>query len=314
MFQCLYTFDEPHPEYLNSLSISPDGILLVGCFHNLVKVWDLTTGKLSHSFELIGDRYGHSHTLVNPNWKTIISDDRYGNLRTYDLWTGAQILAFPGNSDALAFSIDGKILFKATSKPPYDNNGITKINIIESSRGELLHTLLFANKYLPIRSLLISPDGNILVVQASHLFIQVWDWQTRQILNTFNTSHPFCRHWLDAVATRPNGQIIAAVAQMNQPSEKTTVAIWDLQSAEVLYTLGVSQREPIEGKPHSTMTPDGSLLAVANNNQIEIWDLESRKKICILCGHQSRIDYLTISQDGKTIISYAFNDSIKVYQ
>ena len=72
MFPCLHTFDEPHSEYLNSLSLSPDGILLVGCFHNLVKVWDLTTGNTNHSFELHGDRYGHFNTLVNPDWKSII--------------------------------------------------------------------------------------------------------------------------------------------------------------------------------------------------------------------------------------------------
>ncbi|MHC5719600.1 MAG: hypothetical protein ACYTX0_48055 [Nostoc sp.] len=43
------------------------------------------------------------------------------------------------------------------------------------------------------------------------------------------------------------------------------------------------------------MTPDGSLLAVGNINEIEVWDLENRQQLCVLYGHQSRIDHLTIS-------------------
>lgn len=251
MFLCLHTFDEPHSEYLNSLSLSPDGILLVGCFHNLVKVWDLTTGNTNHSFELHGDRYGHFNTLVNPDWKTIISDDRYGNLRTYDFWTGEEIFSFQGDSSALAFTPDGKVLFSATCKTPYSTNARIEINVIESSTGQLLRTLLFANAYLPIRCLLASPDGSILVAQALDLLTQVWDWQNGQVLSTFNalpssssldSPSSVCRHWLDTVATRPNGQIIAGVAQRDKPSEETTVAIWDIQTTEVLYTLGIGIR------------------------------------------------------------------------
>ncbi|MEH2289530.1 WD40 repeat domain-containing protein [Nostoc sp.] len=322
MFPCLHTFDEPHSEYLNSLSLSPDGILLIGCFHNLVKVWDLTTGNTNHSFELHGDRYGHFNTLVNPDWKSIISNDSYGNLRTYDFWTGEEVFCFQGDSSALAFTPDGKVLFSATCKAPYGTNATIEINVIESSTGQLLRTFLFANAYLPIRCLLASPDGSILVAQAFDLLTQVWDWQNGQVLSTFNAlasnfslhfPNCVCRHWLDAVATRPNGQIIAAVAQRNKPSEETTVAIWDIQTTEFLYTLGISQREPDSGMPHNTMTPDGSLLAVGNINEIEVWDLENRQQLCVLYGHKSRIDNLTISLDGKTIVSYAFNDSIKVW-
>ncbi|MDM9381374.1 hypothetical protein QUB80_11735 [Chlorogloeopsis sp. ULAP01] len=322
MFQCLYTFDEPDEEYLNSLSLSPDGILLVGCFHNLVKVWDLTTGNINHSFELRGDRYGHSNTLVNPDWKTIISNDRYGNLRTYDLWTGEEVFCFQGENSALAFSPDGKVLFSATSKAHHSSNARIEINVIEFSTGQLLRTLLFANVYLPVRCLLPSPDGSILAAQTFDLLTQVWDWQNGQVISVFNAlptssslhlGNCVCRHWLDAVATRPNSQIIAAVAQRDKLNEQTTVGIWDIQTTETLYTLGISQREPHSGMPHSAMTPDGSLLAVGNINSIEIWDLESRQQLCVLDGHQSRIDYLTISLDGKIIISHASGDSIKVW-
>ncbi|MDV3003010.1 MAG: putative serine/threonine-protein kinase PkwA (plasmid) [Chroococcopsis gigantea SAG 12.99] len=322
MFQCLYTFNELNSEYLNSLNLSPDGIFLVGCFHNRVKVLDLTTGNINHSFELRGDRYGHYNTLVNPDWKTIISNDGYGNLRNYDLWTGEEVFSFQEDNTALAFSPDGKVLFSATSKGRHDSNARIEINVIEFSTRQLLRTLLFANGYLPVRRLLLSPDGSILVAQTFHILTQVWDWQNGQVMSVFNAlptsssldlGNCVCRHWLDAVATRPNSQIIAAVAQRDKPNEQTTVGIWDLQTAEALYTLGISQREPHSGMPHSAMTPDGSLLAVGNINSIEIWDLESRQQFCVLDGHQSRIDYLTISPDGKIIISHASGDSIKVW-
>ncbi|MEH2435271.1 MAG: hypothetical protein V7K25_13630 [Nostoc sp.] len=189
--------------------------------------------------------------MVNPDWKTIISDDRYGNLRTYDFWTGEEIFSFQGDSSALAFTPDGKVLFSATCKTPYSTNARIEINVIESSTGQLLRTLLFANAYLPIRCLLASPDGSILVAQALDLLTQVWDWQNGQVLSTFNalpssssldSPSSVCRHWLDTVATRPNGQIIAGVAQRDKPSEETTVAIWDIQTTEVLYTLGIGIR------------------------------------------------------------------------
>ncbi|MEH2348808.1 MAG: hypothetical protein V7K55_12515 [Nostoc sp.] len=82
---------------------------------------------------------------------------------------------------------------------------------------------------------------------------------------------------------------------------------------QIIIANGISQRKPDSGMPHSAMTPDGSLLVVGNINEIEVWDLENRQQLCVLYGHKSRIDYLTISLDGKTIVSYAFNDSIKVW-
>jgi WD40 repeat protein len=61
------------------------------------------------------------------------------------------------------------------------------------------------------------------------------------------------------------------------------------------------------------MTSDGSLLAIGNLNEIEVWNLQSKKCFCLLRGHEARIDHLIISLDGKSIVSYASNDSIKIW-
>jgi WD40 repeat protein len=237
MFQCLHTFNENLSEYLNSLSINLDRSLLAACFHDSVKVWDLKIGEIVHKINLSGDQYGHTNTLVSPDWRTIISDDRYGNLRIYDFWTGCEIKSIQSSSSALAFTPDGKFLFEGICKPPFTKDGEIEVHITDVLTGQLHCVLPFLKGYLPIRSLLVSPDGNILVVQASHLLTQVWDWQNRQCLQAFNalpsssplsSSNPVCRHWIDAVATCPNGRIIAAVAQRDKSIEGTTNAIWDM--------------------------------------------------------------------------------------
>ena len=313
MFQHLYTF-EPKSEYLIWLSLSPDGTILVSADNHIVEVWDLLKGELSYTFKFPwADRYGHFPIVVNPDWETLISDNRYGTIGVYDLWTGNQIRGFSSSADALAVSPDGKRLFEGTHE-----NYKVEVNVIELATGQLLRTLPVSNRHCPLTSILTSPDGRVIAAHSHHLLTQIWDWQSGQILKTFDarpfgSSMSFGRHWVDALATRPNGQIIASGGKISGSWEDTILTIWDIQTSEIICTLGNSPRNEL-GEPHSMLTLDGSLLVNASEKDIEIWNVNNCQRLHVLQENTSAVQQVAISANREIVASYSKNDGIKIWR
>jgi WD40 repeat protein len=84
------------------------------------------------------------------------------------------------------------------------------------------------------------------------------------------------------------------------------------QAAETIcftQTQRLSDRKPTQ----IAVSRSGRLLAVGNDNQVELWDLQSSKRIQSLQGHRDLISAIAISPDEQTIASGSLDGTIKLW-
>lgn len=78
-----------------------------------------------------------------------------------------------------------------------------------------------------VRSVAISPDGQILASGSGDKTVKLWDFKTGRLLHTL-TGHT---SWVRSLAISPSGQIVASA------SNDKTIKLWHLRSGRLLQTL-----------------------------------------------------------------------------
>ena len=115
-----------------------------------------------------------------------------------------------------------------------------------------------------------SPDGSRLVSVARDLNAKVWPVQARQPLEALTgaNSRHFRKPGRDRVAVSPDGELLAGLQSFAQ------VGIVDVRSGRVRATLNVGA-----GVHAIVFSPDGECLAVARSGGLQIWKVESAKRV-----------------------------------
>ena len=197
------------------------------------------------------------------------------NMRGFEwryLWQGCQsdnFFTFREHSNLVTcavFSPNGRVLATA---------GFDKtVKILDLGSHKVLATLEgFAHTRDTItrNSLAFSPDGRLLAV-ADGQNLTLWDtarWQQprpklecRTSPDEGNSSHP--------VSFSPDGKTLAAREGAN------SLRFWDTTSWQVKTVLAGKLRFSGGGSAYSA---DGKTLAIGNEQQIELWDLQSESQI-----------------------------------
>lgn len=183
-----------------------------------------------------------------------------------------------------------------------------------------------------------SPDGRILASGGWDNAIKLWDVNTGRELLTL-TGHAGA---VTCIAFSANGKILAS------GSMDKTVKLWDVATAKesrmlsghtgVVQTVSFSRDEKtllsitqngtakrwdvISGKELETiaeyknptlLSPDGKSFATTSDNTIELWDLESRKRLQTFNGHAELVSSVVFSADGKTLASSSRDKTVKLW-
>lgn len=201
-FKCLHVL-EGHREYLSCLAISPDGKILVNGCRDIVKVWDLQSGQLIHTFNLYRP-LGPFSIVISPDFQTLVSDYEE-QIEVWDLWTKQKIRTFNMDVDSigsLAITPDGQTLICSGSRGGSGGNYYLDlpIKMWNLHTGELVRSLHGRTRSaISVISVIISSDGQTLVSQSHRFFTQVWDLHTGQELNGFDMPP---RPWIDSLAIK----------------------------------------------------------------------------------------------------------------
>lgn len=114
---------------VNDIAISPDGTTIAVAFRSgMVRRWDLETGKVVTTKEIIGGRSAMFAVAYSPDGKFLATGDANNEVGLWEAATGKLIATYQGHSDSVysvAFSPDGQLLASGS------NDGTVRIWEVE---------------------------------------------------------------------------------------------------------------------------------------------------------------------------------------
>jgi WD40 repeat protein/serine/threonine protein kinase len=308
---------------------SPDGrwVAIAGR-ENVVRVWDVATGKLLHTFT--------SH--AKSSWYSVIAlaFSRDGKLlasagsdgtRIWDLSTGKERFPRPAHAGpvaTVAFNPRGPIL----ASGGVDNTiRMWNLSSLKSDNPDPSHAA-------PITHVMFSPDGYLLVsasldhtIQVRHV-LGLWRlYRPRDTGGTVNTvafspdgetlvaacgdHRDHIALFMDSISQEPRGELKhrwPAHGIAFSPDGRTLavsgyaneIQLWSLTKAGKGW-LQAERAGSLSGGSRIAFTPDGKSLVAARPNVIQIFDLEQKKEPRRLPGGPDELGGTTIniSPDGR---------------
>lgn len=261
-------------------ALTSDGkrVVTYGVF---TQIWDLESGV-----ELITIR-GHNYVTpvaltVDGRWAASASES--GTLTIWNLESGVDVNRLDGHTGAvtnLVFTPDNQRVVSASK------DGTLKVWNLNS--GTELHTL--KGHTHEVTGLVLTLDGLWAVSASKDHTLKVWDLERGIELYTLAGS-------VDKIVLFSDGQRVLSAGAYNR------IRIWNLKNGTELQTLvgeGVK------------LTRDGKRAISIFENTLKVWDLEKSTKANIQMGHNTFVNALAITLDGRRAVSDAFDESIKVW-
>ncbi|MCG9128744.1 WD40 repeat domain-containing protein [Candidatus Poribacteria bacterium] len=293
-----------HTNGVCTLAFSPDGTTLAsGSYDGTIRFWNPNTGKETSIFTS-----GHTKWITSlaftPEDTILTSVDYNGTVKLWNMKTkeghsylnieqnlrdcavshsqNANLYAAMGNNSTTAFYSLGSGMIGGVAGLPVEMFQLWDLTTKEELHGPWTHQNYYIN------AVTFSPDNKMLVVSDRRKGILSWNIDTGEEIVLFNLQS----HWRNRLIFSPNGKILAFQGR------HSTTHIWNFE------TLQEITPEYLERNTSAlAFSKDNMMLAIANRNQIVLWDIvengfNERGTI-----KTSNIEEITFSPDGKFIIT-----------
>ena len=248
-----------------------------------------------------------------------------------DLWnwrTGNLITTYKGGH-YFALHPNGKMI--ATIDGSFGH----KINILETDTGNQIKTLTLGHYGYLDDSLVISPDGKLIVTVISGTFVRdqdnlsydgkhivIWNIQSEEKVYYLG-----CHYFLEnsCLSFSPNSQILAS------SGGDGLINLWDMKTGNLIITIKDSTwnlgllKDAYFGMKNSykvgiainksiSFNPQESILASGGwDNLIKLWNPKNGQLIKTLSGHQDAINSIAFSPDGQLLASGSNDNTVKIW-
>jgi WD40 repeat protein len=160
---------EGHKSWVNALTFSPDGKLLVsGSSDGTMQHWDMPKGDLHSTFDVTKAEI--RSLAFARDGSALATGLRYGDLKVWPAadWSFQQAKVSPGDVWAVAFSKDGKQLFSSDG----DWNQPSRVRV---SDAQTLKPLGYLQHTGEVLSIAVSPDGKSVAAGSWDKTVRIWN-------------------------------------------------------------------------------------------------------------------------------------------
>nr|WP_310834211.1 serine/threonine-protein kinase [Aetokthonos hydrillicola] len=281
-----------HSKIVTSVAISPDGKTLAsGSWDTTLRLWDLSTGKLSDTLK--GNIGQLNNVAISSDGNTVASGSSQNIIKLWNLVTKQELGIIQGHNrdvTSIAFSKKGEILASGSADG--------SIKVWNLSTRQEIKTL--QRHFQEVRSVAMTSDGNTLVSGSTDGSIKVWNIESGQYHTLLGHSSR-----VNSVAISPDGIILAS------GSADKTIKLWNIQSGQESRTL----------KGHSyavnaiAFSPDGNTLASGSaDHTIKLWNPTTGQEIRTLQGHTKEVTSVVFTPNGKTLASGSVDQTVRIWQ
>ncbi len=279
---------------------------------------------------------------ISPNGQTFACGTTSGTIDVFNLSNGEHLWSLrhlgiespydfsTKNPTQIAISSDGKTL---VSKMFDEEKKQNEIKIWDLNTGVLLRVIDIDADFR-VNSFDICPDGETLICigfcwkrDMMVPLLKIWNLYTRELRYTL-TAEKYQIEYFSRLAISPDGQTLVTadndkirVWQLSESIEKIKVAETlrrqrSLESKQKLENVSLANTciADSECKIQSiAISPDGKTIVSGNaykfggedykHNTIDIWELDTGKKLRTLYGHSNPVKTVAITPDGQTLLS-----------
>jgi len=291
----------------SSVVFSPNGKMIASASGHTIKLFnaklksllqtldeqenEITKIKFSNDGKMFFSIYESNRFNLQRNSGMMIVRD----LNSYSLLQNLDL----GNFNGAKFSPDGKTIATYAE--------LDEIKLYDVVSGTLLKKL---GEYW-IRGIKFSPDGKLIATFYTHNTIKLWDIDSGarlQTLECFNEDIDYDIQRprpskVNSVTFSPDSKLIITVSEGH-------AQLWNILSGTLLKTF----EELSDDRAHIPFSPDGKIIALASNNNINLRDaFLDNILIRTLSGHTKMVRKTKFSPGGNMIGSYSCDGMAKLW-
>jgi WD40 repeat protein/tRNA A-37 threonylcarbamoyl transferase component Bud32/uncharacterized protein YoxC len=324
---------EGHTEGVTFVSFISDGTYIVsGSRDKTIRIWETSTGK---ELKYIS---GHINPVisgsVSQNNRYIATCDTGGTIIMWDLSTGREIMSLTGhkgNVYSVSFSYDCKYMVSAGSDRTvrlWDINKEVEVLSFEGHTSEVLSAVISQdNRYVisggndgtvriwsieekkevrvpqghfrAVKSLAITGDNRYVLTGSEDNTIRIWNIKEGKEIKKLVCPR---ENYIQSISLSSDGKYIVS-------SGTSGVELWD-------FTTGEQVQHIITGMvTSSVITSDNKYIVCTSSfsNDINVYEIESKRIIKTFKGHTENIRSVAITSDNKYVVSGALGKIIRLW-
>ena len=329
-------FPSGHFDAVLSMRFDSDGkTLLTTSKDKTAKLWEVKTGKCLHTF--IGHNAAVNYGEFNSNGELIVTASDDGHAIIWSTKTGQKMFDFCGHNGALSsasFSHNNKyivtvVLFRSIEIWDIENK--KRINILDEDAGRINKAYfssndekIVTNMMGPIRlsklklldvnkkdvqfpllqyedivtSVAVSPQENRVTFSSTDARVYSFSTEDKSLIEV-KENHS---QYVISIEYSPNGEFFIT------NSLDKTARIFNSQTKECIAAIKAKDN------PFTcfTINNDGSIIAVAENSNISIYEAKNNKLIHSIKGFNLPISNVSFSPSGKTF-AFSSNDLLSFW-
>ena len=290
-----------HESVVYQAAFSHDGRrILTTSADSTVRLWNLLIAGNQFFVMLQKDKESVNQAAFSPDGQRVVTSSADKLARVWNTQTGKLLKALPGHESAVqqaAFSPDGETVITASSE--------NTARLWKVSSGEVIAELSHEDHWQVFKAA-FSADGQRIVTIArskedkaiSTAFL--WDAINVKLID------PLKHKMVRKAVFSPTRQYLVTEGGAIFSG---TLHIWDGNTGQLLDIM-----RPNKIISHISFSPDGQhLLLVLPDKTAQLWDINNKKPVLVLQGHDSFVTSAAFSPNGQLIVTASKDRTARVW-